>query len=195
MTADALNPLEALTERLATEYVLDVKRLTQMFAPIRPWWSATLSPDAQLWRWETGPRTEIVGWLMQAGVYMGAKDETAALAKIEDIFTSPAAGDLIPPQVVAQIPPELLEMVQAAGPKDAGTHIRKMEAMHAGRMQAVELFKSPDVPNVPEPPIQPPPLPVELMPKTAGKPLYGMAPQEPGSKTATQPSSVDLAGH
>lgn len=206
MASDAINPLEALTERFAHEYVLDVKRYTKMFAPVRPWWTAKLSADAQLWRWEAPDgavaadgtkislRDAILPWLMTATAHMGAKDAKEALDMIEDIFTSVSAPDLIPPEVVAQIPPELLEMVQAAGPEDAAKHIRKMERMHEGRMQAVAVLAQTNQPDVPEPPDVPPMLPTEMQPGTAGWPLYGNAPQQPEADHGQQ-SEPSLAGH
>lgn len=179
MASQDINPLEQLTEDLAEHYVAMVFRLTEHFAPVRPWWHAGLTPDQQLWRWITGPREEILTWLAAAGAAMGWTSMEEVLANVEQIFTSPAATDLIHPQIVAQIPVELLEMVQAAGPRDFGNHIRKMERMIEGRAAAFAALEESDQPMIPGPPDQPPPMPVELMPGTAGWPLYGMAPQGP----------------
>lgn len=193
MAKQALNPLEELTEELAEDYADFVEELAEMFAPIRPWWSVDLTQDQQLWRWMTGPRTEIVSWLMAAGVYMGWKswDETAKnLAKI---FTSPAAPDLIPPDVVIQIPPELLEMVQAGGPEQAAKHIAKMEKLAESQDAARALFASTAQPNFPEPPLQPAAQPVELTPGTQGYPLFGNVPEELSGKFGPGPAP-NLAG-
>lgn len=198
MAKGDLNPLEALTEELAKDYVEDVKRLTNFFAPYRPWWTASLTPTQQLWRWMAknndgeSIRQKVVSWLMTAGVYMGWKTADEVLANIEKIFTSPAAPDLIPPDVVIEIPTELLEMVQASGPKDAATHIRKMEKMVDGQREAAAILASPDQPQVPEPPAAPPPQPVNID-GSPGYPLYGGAPQQPGSKFGV-PSEPSLAG-
>jgi hypothetical protein len=190
-----INPLEAMVEDFATVYVDLVKSIAATMAPFRPWWTADLSPDEQLWRWsgDGGPRQEVLDWLMQAGAYMGWQNADEVLAHIEDIFTSPAAQDLIPPEVVVQIPVALLEMVQGTGPKDTANHIRKMERMQVGRLQALSLLANTDQPSIPEPPIQPPPEPVQLADGAAGYPLYGMAPQELGSKKGL-PTTPNLSG-
>lgn len=191
----ALNPLEAMVEDFSALYVDLVKSIAATMAPFRPFWTADLSPDEQLWRWsgDGGPRTEILDWLMQAGAYMGWQNADEVLAHIEDIFTSPAAQDLIPPSVVVMIPVSLLEMVQGTGPKDTGNHIRKMERMQVGRLEGQALLANTDQPNIPEPPVQPPPEPVTLADGTAGYPLYGMAPQELGSKKGI-PATPNLSG-
>lgn len=170
-----VNPLEELVEELSDVYVELVYEIAEELAPVRPWWTADLSADAQLWRWigsdeEPGPRAVVLPWLMAAAAHMGATTPDEALAMIEDIFTSPAATDLIPADIVADIPIELLEIVQASGPKDAAKHIRKMEKMVAGRLEAVALLQNTDQPNVPE---VPPPLPVEMAGFRGGWPEYG----------------------
>lgn len=170
-----LNPLEELTEEMADIYTELVYELVETLAPVRPWWVKALSADEQLWRWvgsaeKPGPRLPVLAWLMEAAAYFGAKDATEALAKIEEIFESPAAPTLIPPEVVSEIPLELLEIVQANGAKEAGQHIRKMEKMVEGRMQAVALLNQPDQPDVAStPPVEPIVLPGE----TRGWPSYG----------------------
>lgn len=182
MAKNDVNPLEELTEQLADDYADYVEELTEMFAPVRPWWSTELSQDAQLWRYMTGGRAQIVAWLTAAGVYMGWKTWEETLQKLDQIFTSPAAPDLIPPDVVIDMPPELLEMVQSAGPAETASHIRKMEKLVEGQQAAAALLASTNQPNFPEPPIQPAAMPVELVPGTAGWPNFGMVPQEMGSK-------------
>lgn len=191
---DRVNPLEELTEEMAQIYVELVNELVEEIAPVSPWWSVKLTQDQQLWRWMSGPREQILSWLMAAGVYMGWKTWQETLDNLDQIFTSPVAPDAIPPDVVIDIPPELLEMVQAAGPVDTAKQIRKMEKLAQAQAEARQLLSTTGQPNVPEPPLQPPPLPVELAPGTEGYPLYGEAPTEPGSKFGLG-SEVDLAGH
>lgn len=195
MSDARINPLEKETEDLAQVYVDLVYELMPTFAPFRPWWSATLTPDQALWRWagEGGPREEIVTWLMAAGVYMGWKSPDEVLLHMEDLFTKQSAADLLPPEFIAQIPTSLLEMVQGAGPHDTVIHIRKMEKMFEGRQQALAVLANTDQPNFPEPPLTTPALPIEATPGSAGYPLYGGAPQELSSKKGI-PSPLNLAG-
>lgn len=193
-----VNPLEQMTEDMALVYVALVKELVPTFAPYRPWWTADVSADQQLWRWvgsdaEPGPRAEVLDWLMKAGASMGYVSADETLANIETIFTSPTATDLIPLQLVAEVPLSLLEMVQGSGPRDAGNHIRKMERMMVGRMEGLALLAATNQPNFPEPPVVPAPLPVELAPGTEGFPLFGLAPQEQGSNFGLG-SALNLAG-
>lgn len=160
MTKD-INPLEEMVEELAEYYVELVFELVDEFAPVRPWWTASLTADQQLWRWvgsdqEPGPRAVVMPWLAAAAVFMGAQSADEAIGMVERIFTDPAASDIIPPRVVAQIPVELLEIVQASGPKDAAAHIRRMEKMVAGRMEAMALLDQPDQPPYPEAPVDEP---------------------------------------
>lgn len=170
-----LNPLEELTQEMADIYVELVYDLVDELAPVRPWWTKTLTIDEQLWRWTgdavtPGPRGPVLEWLMEAARYMGAKDAADAISKIEEIFTSPAAESLIPPEVVASIPIELLEIIQASGPHEAMLHIRKLEKVFEGRQQAVQLLNQPDQPTIPA---IPPPEPIQLAGYTQGWPEYG----------------------
>lgn len=175
------NPWEDLVEELSAAFVDLVYELVDEFAPNRPWWEKTLTTDQQLWRWIYGPsntpqdgtRMKVIPWLIEAAVYMGANTAEEAMAMIEDTFTSPSAEDLVPLAVQAQIPVELLEIVQAVGPHDAALHIQKMERLVKERQSIVADLAStstPEIPNVP------PPLPIEAAPGTAGSPLYGEAP-------------------
>jgi hypothetical protein len=180
MATRDLNPLEELVEELSDTYVELVYDLTETFAPFRPWWQKDLSPDQQLWRWISGTTEEgesvrdaIMGWLMVAGAFMGFQTADETLANIERIFTAPEAPDLIPPAHVASIPVELLEIIQASGPRDAANHIRKMERMVAARAEVLAQVAATDQPDIPQ---VPPPQPVELMPGTAGWPTFGGAP-------------------
>lgn len=172
------NPLEALVEELAPHYVDMVFELVEMFAPESPWWSVKLSKEQQLWRWVSGPRNEIMEWIYGAGPFMGWETPEEILANWEKIFTDPKAPMLIPAGHVISIPVELIEMVQAAGPEDAGKHVRRMEKAMEGYTSAANTLDANRTQNVPEPPLQPPPLPVEVIPGTAGWPLYGGVPRD-----------------
>lgn len=166
------NPLEEQVNYMADLYPPIVFDLTRMFAPERPWWHADLSADQQLWRWQTGPREAIVVWLIEAASwYLGRppKDPKEALDQIEAIFTDRKADALVPLQVQARIPPELLEMVQAAGPHEAGKHIRKMERLMEGQQQAMAQLDAARQPvTVPEPPQEPLASLVQMAPVTVG---------------------------
>lgn len=178
MSKKALNPLEALVQEGADAYVALVHELADELAPVRPWWTAELSPDEQLWRWigsadKPGPRDVVMPWLMQAAAYLGATDAQEALGMIERIFTDASVPDIIPPDVVIQIPTELLEIVQASGPAEAAKHIRKMEKMVEGRSAALAVLANTDQPELP---VAPPPLPIDLPGYGQGWPQYGGAP-------------------
>jgi len=180
MAKKDINPYEQLVEEASEEYVALVYSIAEELAPVRPWWHVDLSPDQQIWRWLSGPRNEIMDWIYTAGAYMGWEGPEETLKQWEKIFTDPMAEEMIPIFVVSVMPIELLEMVQAAGPKDAGNHVRKMEKMVEGRAAALETLdrRDDEVINVPEPPFAPPPMPVELAPGTAGWPLYGAVPRD-----------------
>lgn len=174
-----VNPLEELVEELSEAYVEMVYDLVEQFAPARPWWAEELTDAQQLWRWmdakdEEGVpiRDVILGWLMAAGAAMGYADAEESLEHIEEYFTSPAAIDRIPPAVVAEIPYELLEMVQASSPEEAAAHIRKMESLLEDRAVLMDVIGAPESPKLP---VAPAPLPIELL--QAGWPLYGGSPQ------------------
>lgn len=181
MAAELLNPYEELTEELAEVFKEMVFLVVEEYAPIRPWWEKSLTAEQQLWRWiygpsntpEDGTRMLVLPWIMKAARFLGAETTEEALKVIADIFTTQEAVDAIPPAVVAEIPTELLEIVQAAGPFDAATHIRKMERMVERRMPLVEALATADVPPLS---VVPPPLPIEIAPGTSGWPLYGQAP-------------------
>ena len=183
MAAKEINPLEQMVEDLSDQYVELVYELVEEFAPIRPWWSADLNANQQFWRYmgtdvEKGLRATILPWLMEAAALMGAApgDPVAAAGMVEEIFTSPAATDIIHPELVAQIPVEILELVQASGPKDAEKHLVKMEKMAVERGQLGALFtptapaEEPQAMSTMEPSA---PLPVELPGYTASWPEYG----------------------
>lgn len=172
--------MEELVELGAKEYVELVKELAADLAPVRPWWHKDLSPDQQLWRWISGPRDEIMTWIVEAGAHMGWETVEEVLQHLEELFTSPRTEVLLPLHVQAAIPLALIEMVQAAGPKDTAKHIRKMVRMEEGRLQALAYLQNEDQPNVPEPTQevdQPPTAPVELLPGE-GYPAYGHVPRE-----------------
>ena len=177
MTTQVLNPLEQMVEDLAQDYVDLVNDLAQEFAPVRPWWDAQLSADEQLWRWQS-ERDPIMAWLMEAGVHMGYASGDETLKNLEEIFTNEAVIDMVPAEFVITVPPSLLEMVQSSGPKEAAKHIRKMEQAVVRHNKGMALLQNQGQPNFPEPPNQPPPLPVTEVPGTAGYPLYGMAPTD-----------------
>jgi hypothetical protein len=110
---------------------------------------------------------------------MGWRSPGEIMAKWETIFTDPMATTLIPPDIVAEMPVEILEMIQASGSEDCGKWVRKMEKRVEGFMAASSALdqERASQPNFPEPPNAPPPLPVELLPGTAGWPLWGAVPQ------------------
>lgn len=153
MTAKELNPLEEMVEEMSDVYVDMVFELAEELAPVRPWWHADLTAEQKLWRYvgttpEEGLRSIVMPWLEAAAVAMGAPegDMLAAAGMVERIFTDPAATDLIPPALVAQIPVELLELVQGGGPKDAMKHLVLMERMVARREAAIALLSNTDQP-------------------------------------------------
>lgn len=181
--ASNLNPLEALTLDLAEHYKHMVMRLTEHFAPMRPWWHAQLTPDQQVWRWME-IREEVLAWLMTAGAYMGWTDGEETLQKMAEIFTNEAAVDLIPADHVVAVPIPLMEMVQNQGPDATAKHIRKVEKLTETRAMALGLLEQNREVDFPEPPNQPPPLPVELLPGTSGWPMYGGVPRDSNQMSA-----------
>lgn len=216
MSATA-NPLEQLVEDLAPEYVALVQELVPVFSPNRPWWTEALTQDQQLWRWvgtpqEPGPRLEIMGgvklvggpaiqdmkpeqvqgWLPQVAAALAQKRLAFPdLAKlIEFIFTSPAADKVIPLEILMDLPPELLEMVQAAGPIDAAKHIQKVEALYQKNLEGQALLATPDATGLPKPPSAPPALPGQLGTQPAGWPTYGGAPQAATSQFNPTPAGL-----
>lgn len=195
--ADTPNPLEQLVEDLAPEYVALVQELIPVFSPNRPWWTPTLTQDQQLWRWEgtpqdPGPRATVMPWLAQVAPFMHyvAPDQLQQL--VNAIFTSPAADTMIPLELIVELPPDLLEMVQAAGPVDASKHIAKMEKLHAARMEELGILSDPSQADFPKPPDQPPVLPVQLGSFGGGWPNFGGVAQTTTSKF--NPSEPGLAG-
>lgn len=171
------NPLEELTDELADTYVEMVFDLAKEFAPVRPWYHHDLSIDEQLWRWEE-IRDPVVEWLMNVGVNLGYQSGDEVLDNLERIFTDETVVDLVPADIVVRIPPELLELVQAVGPKAAAKHIRTMEKKFEGYAQARGVLAAASTFQFPEPPDVPPPLRVETLPDTGFYPLYGLVPQE-----------------
>lgn len=125
---DKLNPMEELTSFAADCYVELVEELLDEIAPYRPWFSQQLGDDEALWRWEE-QREPIIDWLVQCGIFMGMKTYQELLDRLEEFWMSPLLVDMVPPEVIDQLPLELLEMVQA-GPKDAADHIRRVEKLH-----------------------------------------------------------------
>lgn len=183
--AKEVNPKEELVEEMSQLYVQFVFDLVEEFAPERPWWHEDLTAEQQLWRWMSGPRNEIMQWLYTAGMHMGWEEPEETLKNLEELFTSPTVTTLLPLPLQIQIPTELVEMVQSAGPADTAKHIRKMEKMAEGSAAARSAMTAAreSQPNVPEPPDQPPPLPTELVPGTEGWPLYGAVPRDDPSIT------------
>jgi len=176
-----LNPYEQLIEDGAKDYVEIVFELLEEIAPVRPWWSVELSTEEQLWRWMTGPRDRVMPWLYEVARVLGW-DETTLLRNLEKLFTDDSVAAMIPVELAATVPIELVELVQASGPFDAATHIRKMVKAEEAYSRASAALSAPDVPNVPEPAMevqQPPPQIVQLMgPGGQGFPAYGFVPRE-----------------
>ena len=152
------NPLEAMVDDLADRYVGLVEELTATFAPMRPWYAETLSPDEQLWRY-LEQRDAIVGILTDMGAAMGYASWAETLQKLEIIFESPVVLDRLPMELVVDERADVLrEMAQASGAHTAAVHIRRMEKMIEGRAQATQQLdtarKGFDFPDIP------PPLPI-----------------------------------
>jgi hypothetical protein len=176
-----LNPYEQLIEDGAKDYVEIVFELLEEIAPVRPWWSAELTTEQQLWRWMTGPRDKVMPWLYTLASALGW-DQQTLLRNLEKLFTDERVAAMIPVELAATVPLELVELVQASGPFDAAVHIRKMVRAEEGYSQAAAALASPEVLNVPEPAMevqQPPPQVVRLMgPGGEGFPAYGFVPRE-----------------
>jgi hypothetical protein len=134
----------------------------------------------------------IMPWLDKVAPFMFQvlPDELQQL--IQDIYTSPAAPTMIPIQLIAEQPPELLEMVQATGPVDASKHIAKMEKLHAARMAELGILSDPAQADFPKPPDQAPVLPVQLGNQPQGWPYFGGVSQ--GAESKFNPSPPGLAG-
>lgn len=173
----AVNPLEELVSEMADVYVEMVKDLAKHIAPVRPWWHVDLTPDQQVWRY-LDIREEVMAWLMTTGAYMGFESGEDVLNNLEAIFTDEKIVDLVPAEHVIAIPIALLEAVQAQGPEEVAKYLRKMEKMAQGRAAALGLLEANRTQNIPEAPNAPPPLPIEVLPRTSGWPLYGGAPTE-----------------
>jgi len=163
------NPLEALVVDGSDIYVQLVHELAKELAPFRPWWSADLSPDEEVWRYEEN-RPAIIGWLTEAGAAMGWESWDETLKKLEELFMSPAVPDFLSMELIVDERADIIrEMVQAAGPHEAAKHIRKLEKMVEGRQDALRRLRI-EAMDIPE---TPPPLPVEALPNTSGWPLFG----------------------
>lgn len=201
MSGTQINPLEEMVEELAPLYVDLVNELTQLFAPNRPWWTQSLSKKDQLWRWQypdpnapmakgeappkPGPRWVIMPWLTQVAPFLASLTKPNDLADlVEKIYTPPGgpAEYLIPLRLIAEQPPDLLEMVQASGPFDAAKHIAQVERWFQEEQGALGVLASADVNSFPLPPDQPPVLPVELGPMGSGWPGFGGVEQGPMGK-------------
>jgi len=176
-----LNPYEELIEQGAKDYVELVFELLEEIAPVRPWWHAELSTEQQLWRWMTGPRDKIMPWLYDVAQFLGW-DEDTLLRNLRQLFTDERIVARIPAEMLALVPYELVELVQASGPYDAAEHIRKMVRAERAYAEASQALAAPDVLNVPEPAMdvqQPPPQIVQLMgPGGQGFPAWGFVPRE-----------------
>lgn len=192
MADTRVNPLQEDLEEDSAWYVELVYEYMDEFAPYGPWWSEKLSPEQQLFRWEgtaaqPGPRADVIPWLEQAYPLLAAGHKGAGwgpedmLRHVADIFTDPAAPDLIPEPLILDPAQNkgfiaLIELYQAAGPKDMQTHIAKLERMHEGHMEGVSLLKNTDQPRAPHPPDRPAPLPVSLDGSSIGPPHFGDVP-------------------
>jgi hypothetical protein len=174
-----LNPLESDVHDLADAYVELVMDLVEEFAPFRPWWTTELSADQKLWRYME-VRDAIVPWLVEVGVYMGYRTWQEVLDNLDKIWMSKLPIDTTPPEILAALPLELLELVQA-GPNDAAQHIRDMEKLFASRSQAAEAMQraaedaTVTEPDVPE--LLPPTLPTkagEIYPAVSPKQFTGI---------------------
>ena len=130
---DDLNPLEEMVIELSDIYVAIVKELVNEFAPFRPWWSAQLTPDQQLFRY-LEIRRPIITWLVEAGIYMGYQTFDELLKNLDKFWFGNLLIDMVPPEIIDLIPIQLMELVQA-DPSSAGDHIRKMEKLVARRIE------------------------------------------------------------
>lgn len=201
MTGTQINPLEEMVEELAPLYVEYVNMLAKMFAPNRPWWTQSLTKAQQLWRWQypdpnapvakgetpppPGPRWVIMPWLEKVAPFLAGLTKPDDLGDlIEKIFTPPGgpAEQLIPLELIADVPTELLEMVQASGPFDAAKHIANVEKWWREEQGALGVLASTDVNSFPLPPEQPPIMPTDLGTMAPGWPGFGGVEQGPTGK-------------
>jgi len=217
MADHRVNPLQSETEELSAWYVELVHEVMSEFAPYGPWWQVDVSPAQQLWRWagtdaEPGPRLDIIGgtkfttdpqtgqttaepvegWLpkayMRLALGKGYPPENM-LKHIEDIFTDPAAPDLIaPPEDPGLVlDPELnkgfvtlLTMAQAAGAHETQVHIAKMERMFENQLGLNQELAATKQPKLVLPPQAPQILPVQLNNGGGMYPNEGGVPLGPG---------------
>lgn len=148
---DDLNPMEEMVIDGAKVYVELVEELLDEAAPFRPWWSVRLSDDELLFRWQE-VRGEIIPWLVEAGIFMGFKTFEEMLENLEKYWTGELLVDMVPPEIIDELPIALVELVQA-GPKDAADHIRKGERLFVKTRGAAAIIG---------PPL--PPIPMEMPP-------------------------------
>lgn len=136
------NYYEQWEQDMAERYVYLVNLATETLAPKHPWWFVELSPEQQLWRW-MDIRDDIMSWLADvAGFLPAIKTVADLMGHLEDIFTEPIE-QLVPPQLLVDERGDALkEMVQAAGPREAAKHLRKMEKMVAQRALAEGVLAS-----------------------------------------------------
>ena len=148
------NPMEEMVKDFADVYVDMVYSLLAEIAPAKPWWTVSLKPAQKLARWLES-RDAIIGWLVEAGVYMGYETYGELLENLEEFWFSMKPIDLVPVEVNMRVPIELVELVKAA-PKDAAKHIRDVERLYHRRLEAQKTFEAPtEVPQLA------PPLPEE----------------------------------
>lgn len=158
-----MNPHEALVEELAPRYPQLVREALAHFAPHRPWWSAELTTEDALMRY-ADIREDIIGWLVDLSPYMGWRTVEDMLNGIEDLATSQTLDDRIPVELLVDERGDTLkELVQAAGPREAQRHIRKMEIAALKRELALGILTPAPIDAVPQFPTVPgeelPPLP------------------------------------
>lgn len=135
---DRPNPLEQLVTDFADHYVSMVENSAAAIAPFRPWWSVTLKPDEEVFRYQQ-IREPIVTWLSDISPYMGWDSLEAAMTagELRRLFTGPELDTLVPVELrVDERADGLKELVQAAGPYEASRHLARVEAMVRRRVAA-----------------------------------------------------------
>lgn len=143
-----LNPLEELVYELADDYVDQVFELAEDIAPYRPWYHVELKPDEQVMRYMSAPTTgaqsirdALVTWLSDASPYMGWSSVQEAIDGLYRLFTDPAVPRTVPAVLLVDERLDVIrEMVQAQGPRETASHIKRVERMAQRRLQASAMF-------------------------------------------------------
>ena len=141
-----MNPLEALVDELADRYVYLVEDVAATIAPFRPWWTAELTADQQVYRWQK-MREPIVTWLADISPYMGwdSLETAVSTTELRRLFTDRNIGALVPIDLLTDERADgLKQLVQSAGPFEASRHIARVEAMVRRRIQAAAMLQPVD---------------------------------------------------